>query len=65
MNEISKDLDPPDDGRIIEEKEDDKLVTLWEEEKIMWDIEMNSIALIGDAVVVDHCLDRCNGNGVC
>ena len=31
----------------------------------MWDIELNSIGLIGDAVVIEHCLDKCNGNGVC
>ena len=31
----------------------------------MRDIEMNSISLIGDAVITDHCVDRCNGNGVC
>ena len=35
-----------------------------EEEKIMRDIEMNTIK-IGDSVIIDHCPERCNGNGVC
>ncbi len=43
MNEVDMNLDPPDDGKIIEEEEDIKIKELWEEEKIMRDIEMNSI----------------------
>jgi NhaP-type Na+/H+ or K+/H+ antiporter len=31
----------------------------------MRDIEMNPIPLFGDSVVIDHCPERCNGNGVC
>ena len=47
-------LDPPDDGRIVTEDESEDLKHMREEEKIMRDIEMNSIK-IGDAVVIDHC----------
>ena len=61
---ISNDLDPPDDGRVIIEEEP-ATIKLLLEEKIMQDIEKNTIQLIGDAVVIDHCPMKCNGNGVC
>ena len=34
-NNLSQNLDPPDDGRIVEEEESDSIKNLREEEKIM------------------------------